>query len=197
MVALGRFSTTGVLLNGFGFATPATPAASVYPVVLSEPADLSECVVIGSIAGVTAGGMSVLQNSDTSITVSTFNAAGAAGDRAFQLGVMRRDTVPKLIDNPFGQQWAAARVTAAGAYSGKTNGFAVSVAIGKAASVYTLTLARPISPVNRVSFVQVRGVAGGLATVREVSETIVEVSTFTRAGAAGDLEFDVQVLRSS
>jgi hypothetical protein len=107
--------------------------------------------------------------------------------------------------SPYGDLVASALVTAAGAFSGKVEGF--SGAPVKLASVYTLTLApgSQIDPSDAeivCTVFQLSGVAitaasfGGIGVVQSADNTIA-VSTFSVAGAAADRGFMIGVFRKA
>jgi len=91
LVAAALLASNGVYSAGFvGFnGVTATPASSVYTLTLSNPIDAANaCVFCLTTSGATS--VAVTQTDDTTLVVSTFNAAGAAADAAFYIHVVRK-----------------------------------------------------------------------------------------------------------
>ena len=90
LVAAALIAADGSLdTPAHGIASVSAPVLSVYTITLSNPIAETDCGVFVTLNAL-AGSASVAQSSPTSLTVSTFDAAGAPADRRFFIEIVRK-----------------------------------------------------------------------------------------------------------
>lgn len=93
LVASAEVSAAGAIVGKtFGIAGAPTLLSSVYTFTLTNPIDLTNSIVHVCPVGTTAVYASGGQTGDTTLAISTFNAAGTPTNGAFQVHVFRRGT---------------------------------------------------------------------------------------------------------